>query len=170
VEVNGTVRIPAHFVGVAGALENRMKNLGLLTAGILGAAVLTTTVAFAVSQANRNHYPADVAEIGEDTQGNTVRMASLDERRGISEEDLEARIAAERADARAEAEAVAARKAACEKARQDASNTGAVVGGVTGAVIGSQVAGDGAKSEGGVIGGVAGVLAGRQIARDQNRC
>jgi uncharacterized protein YcfJ len=159
VRVNGTVRMPTHLVGAAEALEFPMKNLGLMTAGILGAAVLTTTVAFAVSQANRDPAPMEMASLdGEPT------------RTGISEDEMNARIAAERADARAEANAAAAAKAACEKARQDASNTGAVVGGVAGAVVGSQVAGDGAKSEGGVIGGVAGVLAGRQIARDQNRC
>lgn len=169
-KVNGTVRMPAHLLGAAEALENQMKNLGLLTAGILGAAVLTTTVAFAVSQKNRDVTAVEVAELDGDTEGRTVRMASLEERRGISEEELESRIAAERADARAEAEAAARAKAACEKARQNASNQGAVVGGVAGAVIGSQVAGSGAKSEGGVLGGVAGVLAGRQIARDQNRC
>jgi uncharacterized protein YcfJ len=135
-----------------------MKNVGLLAAGLLGAAVLTTGIGFALSKSD-NRAPMEFAERDSAPAG-------------MSEAEMDARIADERAaaDARvADAEARAQAKINCEKARQNASNTGAVVGGVTGAVIGTQVAGSGAKSEGGVIGGVAGVLAGRQIARDQNR-
>ncbi len=137
-----------------------MRNVTLMTAGILGAAALTAGVAFALTagpKASGPNAPMEMAEIS-----STQKSAPA----GISEDEMQARLADERASVQAAADA----KAACERERQDASNTGAVVGGVAGAVIGSQVAGSGAKSEGGVIGGVAGVLAGRQIAKKDHRC
>jgi hypothetical protein len=136
-----------------------MRNLGLIVAGIAGAAVLTTGLGFALSK-NDDRAPMELADVS-------------DTRDGLSEAEMDARIADERAaaDARvAEAEARAQAKIACERERQEASNKGAVVGGVTGAVIGSQVAGNGAKSEGGVIGGLAGVMVGRDIAKKDHRC
>jgi len=130
-----------------------MRNLGLLVAGIAGAAVLTTGIGFALSN-SANRAPVELAEV------------SADAPRGMTEAEMEARIADERAAAEARAQA----KIDCERARQEASNQGAIVGGVTGAVVGSQVAGDGAKSEGGVIGGLAGVMVGRDIAKKDHRC
>lgn len=133
-----------------------MRNIGLMVAGIAGAAVLTTGLGFALSNSanSANRAPVELAD------------ASRDAPSGMTEADMEARIADERAAAEARAQA----KIDCERARQEASNQGAIVGGVTGAVIGSQVAGDGAKSEGGVIGGLAGVMVGRDIAKKDHRC
>ena len=131
-----------------------MTNAGLLAAGFAGAALLTVGVAFAMN----NNSPALL--------DNRVAIASTDAPRGMSEADMEARIADERAAANARADA----KIACEKRRQEASNQGAVVGGVAGAVIGSNVAGKGAKSEGGVIGALAGATVGRDIAKEDHRC
>ncbi len=136
-----------------------MRNFGLIVAGVAGLAVLTTGLGFALSN-NDDRAPMELAD-------------SSDGRADVSEADMEARIADERAaaDARvAQAEARAQAKIECERERQEASNKGAVVGGVTGAVIGSQVAGSGAKSEGGVIGGLAGVMVGRDIAKKDHRC
>jgi len=132
-----------------------MTNAGLLAAGFAGAALLTVGVGFAMS----NNSPALL--------DNRAVIASADDApRGMSEADMEARIADERAAANARANA----KIACEKRRQEASNQGAVVGGVAGAVIGSNVAGKGAKSEGGVIGALAGATVGRDIAKEDHRC
>lgn len=134
-----------------------MKNLGLLTAGIVGAAVLTVGAGYALSN-GAGPKPVYTAELAGDAP--EAKPA------GMTEAEMEARIADERAAAQARADA----KIACERERQEASNRGAVIGGVTGAVIGSQVAGSGAKSEGGVIGGVAGVMVGRDLAKKDHRC
>lgn len=131
-----------------------MKNAGLLAAGLAGAALLTVGVAFAMN----SNKPALL--------DNRVAISSADAPRGMTEADMEARIADERQAAEARANA----KIACEKRRQEASNQGAVVGGVAGAVIGSNVAGNGAKSEGGVLGALAGATVGRDIAKEDHRC
>lgn len=133
-----------------------MKNAGVIAAGVAGAALLTVGAAFAINAAN---FPAPY----EDT---AAVHATADTPRGMTEAEMEARIAQERAAAEARAEA----KINCERDRQEASNRGALIGGATGAVIGSNVAGNGAKSEGGVIGALAGATVGRDIAKKDHRC
>lgn len=136
-----------------------MQNAGWIMGGIAAAALVTAGVAYALT--------ADNSPIALDGGEGRVEVASVDEApRGMTEAEMEARIADERAAANARAEA----KIACEKQRQEASNQGAVVGGVAGAVIGSNVAGSGAKSEGGVIGALAGATVGRDIAKKDHRC
>lgn len=130
-----------------------MRNVGLWTAGVLGAVALTAGIGFAMN-APRNDAPIEIAS------------DATPERAGMTEDEMNARIANERAVAQARADA----KIACEKARQEASNQGAIVGGVAGAVIGSNVAGNGAKSEGGVIGALAGATVGRDVAKKDHRC
>ncbi|MEZ6031177.1 MAG: glycine zipper 2TM domain-containing protein [Hyphomonadaceae bacterium] len=130
-----------------------MKNAGWLAAGIAGAAVLTAGVGFALNNSNSS-VPLESAE---------VRVAAAP---GMTQAEMEARIAEERAAAEARAQA----KINCERERQEASNRGAVVGGAAGAVIGSNVAGNGAKSEGGVLGALAGATVGRDIAKKDHRC
>ena len=136
--------------------EMRMQNAGWIVGGIAAAALVTAGVAFAITNNDSASLPT------EDRAG----IASSEAPRGLSEADMEARIAEERAAANARVDA----KIACEKRRQEASNQGAVVGGVAGAVIGSNVAGNGAKSEGGVLGALAGATVGRDIAKEDHRC
>jgi uncharacterized protein YcfJ len=131
-----------------------MRNVGLMTAGIVGAAALTAGIGFAMSSPR-----SDDARV-------EISSTDAPERVGMTEDEMNARIADERAAAEARAQA----KIECERARQDASNQGAVVGGVAGAVIGSNVAGNGAKSEGGVIGALAGATVGRDVAKKDHRC
>lgn len=130
-----------------------MRNGGLIAAGIVGAVALTAGIGFAM---NAPHSDAPVE----------MYSAAAPERAGMTEDEMNARIADERAAAEAQAQA----KIDCERQRQEASNTGAVVGGVAGAVVGSNVAGNGAKSEGGVIGALAGATVGRDIAKKDHRC
>lgn len=130
-----------------------MKNAGLIAAGVAGAALLTVGAGFALGGANS---PAPLNAPHESSE----RPA------GMTEAEMEARIADERAAAEARMQA----RIACEEKRRDASDKGAIVGGVAGAVIGSNVAGNGAKSEGGVIGALAGASVGRNIAKDDVRC
>lgn len=131
-----------------------MRNVGLLTAGIVGALALTAGIGFAMNAPHTDEARMEIAS------------AAAPERAGMTEDEMNARLADERAAAEARAQA----KIECEKARQDASNQGAVVGGVAGAVIGSNVAGNGAKSEGGVIGAIAGATVGRDVAKKDHRC
>lgn len=131
-----------------------MRNVGLLTAGIVGALALTAGIGFAMNAPHTDEARMEIAS------------AATPERVGMTEDEMNARIADERAAAEARAQA----KIECERARQDASNQGAVVGGVAGAVIGSNVAGNGAKSEGGVIGAIAGATVGRDVAKKDHRC
>lgn len=132
-----------------------MKNAGLIAAGVAGAALLTVGAGFALNAAN-NSAPVEEAALVETAEAP----------RGMTQAEMEARIADERAAAEARANA----KIACEKERQEASNRGALVGGAAGAVIGSNVAGNGAKSEGGVLGALAGATVGRDIAKKDHRC
>jgi uncharacterized membrane protein len=133
-----------------------MRNAGLIAAGIVGAVVLTAGIGFAMNGSD-NRAPTELS-----FDAPTERV----ERVGMTEDEMNARIANERAIAQAQAAA----KIDCERERQEASNTGAVVGGVAGAVVGSNVAGNGAKSEGGVIGALAGATVGRDIAKKDHRC
>jgi hypothetical protein len=149
--VNGTILPPMHLVGEQ-RQEDPMKNGGLIAAGVAGAALLTVGAGFALNSANG---PAPIEE---------ARLA--DEPGGMTEAQMEARIADERAAAEARAQA----RIDCQAKRQEESNKGAVVGGIAGAVIGSNVAGDGAKSEGGVIGALAGASVGRNVAKDRVDC
>lgn len=130
-----------------------MKNAGLIAAGVAGAALLTVGAGFALGGANA---PAPL----------NAPHASSERPEGMTQAEMEARIADERAAAEARMQA----RIACEEERRDASDKGAIVGGVAGAVIGSNVAGNGAKSEGGVIGALAGASVGRNIAKDDVRC
>lgn len=132
-----------------------MKNAGLIAAGIAGVALVTVGAGFALN-ANNSSAPYDAP----------ASIASESAPRGMTQAEMEARIADERAAAEARANA----KIACEKERQEASNKGALIGGAAGAVIGSNVAGNGAKSEGGVIGALAGATVGRDIAKEDHRC
>ena len=132
-----------------------MKNAGLIAAGIAGVALVTVGAGFAL---NAKNSPASYDA--------PASIASDEEPRGMTQAEMEARIADERAAAEARAQA----KINCERERQEASNKGAIVGGVAGAVIGSNVAGNGAKSEGGVIGALAGATVGRDIAKEDHRC
>ena len=131
-----------------------MRNIGLLTAGIVGAAALTAGIGFAMNSPRSDDARVEIAS------------SEAPKAAGMTEDEMNARIADERVAAEARAQA----KIECEKARQDASNQGAVVGGVAGAVIGSNVAGNGAKSEGGVIGAIAGATVGRDVAKKDHRC
>jgi hypothetical protein len=150
--VNGTILSPVHLVGGHGQ-EIPMKNAGLIAAGIAGAALLTVGAGFALGGAANSPAPLESS-------------VSADEPRGMTEAQMEARIADERAAAEARAQA----RIDCQAKRQEESNKGALIGGVAGAVIGSNVAGDGAKSEGGVIGALAGASVGRNVAKDRVDC